>query len=211
MKIFRVAALLFLFANLSGCGNKKAAGELYIRALDAYEQKDFESALAFINQSLKCDKKNKQAIFLKAQTRLFQGQYEKASKLFLDLYKKNSDNKDIQIYLIQSLILSKDYKNAKQEIQDALKKDMGDWRLHHFASVVAAKENDAQRRLECLNQAQKALGLGAQVYLDLAFAWQSLGLEAKAEECRDKCLCLDKNYRNFFSVQGGAQKEEKSE
>ncbi|MBR5964930.1 MAG: tetratricopeptide repeat protein [Treponema sp.] len=199
-----VAALLLSCISLAACADKKSAGILYIKALEAYKQKDFAAAAAFINQSLKCDKKSKQAKFLKAKIYLFEGQYQEACKLFSDLYKSESDNKDIQRYLIQSLIFLEDYKKASEEIQTALKKDAGDWRLYSFAAVVAAKEHKVDQRLENLNMAKAALAPGAQVFFDLAFVWQSLGIDAKAKECRDKCLCLDQNYKAFF-------KEEKND
>ena len=199
-----VAALLLSCLALSACADKKAAGILYIKALDAYKQKDFFTADAFINQSLNCDKKNKQAKFLKAKINLFKGRYKEACELFSDLYKSESDNKDIQRYLIQSLIFLEDYKRADEEIQAALKKDSGDWRLYYFASLAAAKEGKVEERLENLNLAQSAIAPGAQIFFDLAFVWQSLGIDEKAKEWKDKCLCLDANYKNFF-------KEEKNE
>ncbi|MBQ6028385.1 MAG: tetratricopeptide repeat protein [Treponema sp.] len=204
IKLFWVAALLLACASLLSCANKKAAGILYIKALESYRQKDFSTAEAFINQSLKADKKSKQAVYLKAKIHLFQGQYKEALKLFSDLYKSESDNKDIQRYLIQSLIFLEDYESAKKEIQEALKKDKGDWRLYFFAATVAAKEKKADERFESLNLAKSALAPGAQVYFDLAFSWQSLGIDEKAKEYRDKCLCLDSSYQAFF-------KEEKNE
>ncbi len=203
-KLFWVAALLLSCISITACADKKAAGILYIKALDAYKQKNFAQARDFIDQSLNCDKKNKQAVFLKAKINLFQGQYKEALKLFSDLYKSESDNKDIQRYLIQSLIFLEDYKNASLEIQKALQKDKGDWRLYYFASVIAAKENKLDARLETLNLAQSAICEGAPIFFDLAFCWQSLGVLEKAKLYRDKCLCLDANYRDFF-------KEEKNE
>ncbi|MBO7123517.1 MAG: hypothetical protein J6V90_09585 [Treponema sp.] len=199
-----VAALHLSCLALASCADKKAAGILYIKALDAYKQKDFSTAGAFIDQSLNCDKRNKQAKFLKAKINLFEGRYQEACKLFSDLYKSESDNKDIQRYLIQSLIFLEDYKKANEEIHAALKKDSGDWRLYYFSSLVAAKEGKVEERLEKLNLAQAALAPGAQIFFDLAFMWQSLGVEEKAGEWKDKCLCLDRSYKNFF-------KEEKNE
>lgn len=204
IKIFWVAALLTFCALIASCANKEAAGILYIKALDAYSQKDFSAANAFIDQSLNCDKKNKQAKFLKAKINLFEGRLQEALKLFSDLYKSESDNKDIQRYLIQSLIFLGDCKKAKEEIQAALKKDSEDWRLYYFLSLVAAKEGKVEERLEKLNLAQSAIAPGARIYFDLAFMWQSLGVEEKACEWKDKCICLDRSYKNFF-------KEEKDE
>ena len=197
-RLFWVAAPLYLCLAFASCANKKAAGILYIKALEAYNQKEFDDASAFINQCLECDKKNKQAKFLKAKIHLFRGEYDIAQKLFYDLYKSESDNKNIQRYLIQSLIFLEEYQKARQEIQAALKKDNGDWRLYYFASAVAAKERKVEERLENLSLAQSALAPGAQVFFDMAFSWQSLGIEEKAKECMEKCLCLDKNYRDFF-------------
>lgn len=198
IKIIWVAALLLSCLALGACADKKSAGILYIKALDAYKQKDFLTAEAFINQCIKNDKKNKQAKFLKAKIHLFRSQYKEAFELFSDLYKSESDNKDIQRYLIQSLIFLEDYEKAEEEIQEALKKDKGDWRLYYYASIVAAKSNKVDQRLENLNLAKSALAPGAQVFFDLAFSWQSLGIKEKAKECRDKCLCLDEQYRHFF-------------
>lgn len=207
IKIFWVAALLMFCALFGSCADKEAAGVLYIKALESYKQKDFSNAAAFINQSLNCDKKNKQAILLKAKIHLFQGQYKEALKLFSDLYKSESDNKDIQRYLIQSLIFLEDYQRAGLEIQKALLKDKGDWRLYYYASVIAAKENKLDVRLENLDHAQNALREGAQVFFDLSFCWNVLGIEEKAKNYRDKCLCLDLNYADFFVT----KKEDKSE
>ena len=206
-KRFRVAALFLLSLGFASCADKKAAGILYIKAFEAYEQKKFAEADAFINQSVNCDKKNKQAKILKAKIHLFQGQYKEAAKLFSDLYNSESDNKDFQRYLIQSLIFLEDYKRASQEIQKALGKDKGDWRLYYFASVIAAKENKVEDRFEALNLAQRALCEGADVFFDLAFCWESLGVIEKAKLYQEKCLCLNKSYANFF-IQN---KEEKSE
>ena len=99
IKRFLVAVLLLSCALLASCADKKAAGILYIKAAESYRQKDFANADAFINQSLNCDKTNKQAVLLKAKIHLFQGQYKEASKLFYDLYKSESDNKNLQRYL----------------------------------------------------------------------------------------------------------------
>ncbi len=207
IKRFLVAVLLLSCAFLASCADKKAAGILYIKAAEAYRQKDFANADAFINQSLNCDKTNKQAVLLKAKIHLFQGQYKEASKLFYDLYKSESDNKNLQRYLIQSLIFLEDYQKANAEIQKALIKDRCDWRLYYYASVIAAKESKVDARLENLVLAHNALCEGAQVFFDLAFCWDILGIEEKAKDFRDKCICLDSSYTDFFTL----RKEEKSE
>lgn len=193
-----VAVLLLACAVFAGCADKKAAGTLYIKALECYEQKDFKSADAFINQSLKLDKQNQQAKFLYAKTNFFQGRYDKAAEILLDLKKNNSDNKDIQRYLIKSLILNQQLQSADKEIQAALKSDKGDWRLYQLAAAAAAKQNDTERRLQSLNAAAKALNGSAQIYFDLALVWRSLGVDSKAGEYKEKCLALDKGYSELF-------------
>ena len=193
-----VAALLLTCALFAGCADKEAAGTLYIRALERYEQKDLKSAGAFINQCLECDKKNERAKFLKAKILFFQGQCDKASEILLDLKKNNSDNKDIQLYLIKSLILDGQLEQARAQIQGALKNDAGDWRLHRLSSIVAAKEDDTAARLQALNQASRALEGSAQVYFELASVWESLGIQGKAAELREKSLALDKGLADLF-------------
>ena len=193
-------AAAFLLSSLvfSACADKEAAGILYIKALESYKQKDFLTAADFIERSVACDKKNRQAQFLMAKIFLFSGKYSEAKKAFCELRKKEPDNKDVQHFLIQSLIFLEDYENAKKEIEEAVKKDAGDWRLYYLASAVAAKEGKVEEHLENLNLAQSAIAPGAQIFFDLAFLWQSLGIDSKAEEWKDKCLCLDRSYEIFF-------------
>ena len=197
-KFFWVAATLLFCAVFAGCSDRKAAKTLYIKALECYEQKDFKSAGAFISQSLKFDKQNQQAKFLYAKTFFFQGQYDKAQEILLDLKKQNQDNKDIQLYLIKSLILDQKLDLALGQIKSAQKNDRGDWRLYQLAALVAAKQNDTEARLKNLGAACEALDGFAQVYFDLAFVWRSLGIESKAMEFEEKCLALDKSYSELF-------------
>lgn len=187
-----VAALLLFCALFAGCADKEAAGTLYIKALEKYEQKDLKSAGAFINQCLERDKKNERAKFLKAKIHFFQGQYRASAEILLDLKKNNSDNKDIQLYLIKSLILDGQVEQARGQIQTAQKNDMGDWRLYRLASIVAAKQNDTAARLEALDAARRSLEGSAQVYYELAAIWESLGIQGKAAELKEKSLALDK-------------------
>lgn len=188
-------------ALFAGCADKRAAGTLYIKALEHYEQKELEKADAFIDQSLRFDKKNEQAKFLKAKISFFQGRHKEAAEKFLDLQKSKLDLKDIQTYLIRSLILDGQYDKARKEIDGALKKDRGDWRLHQLASVLAAKEGNVEARLKALNSAQEALAAGSQIYFELATLWRALGVEGKAEECKRKCLALDKSYLDYFDLE----------
>lgn len=197
-KIIGVAALLLSCAIFAACADKKAAETLYIKALESYERKDLNQAGAFINKSLECDQKNEQAKFLKAKINFFQGQPAAAAEILLDLQQKNSDQKDIQLYLIKSLLLDGQTELAQKEIQRALEKDRGDWRLYHLAAVAAAKTDDAERRLEALSGAQRALDGAAQIYFDLSLLWLSLGIESKAQEFKEKCLALDKSYLELY-------------
>lgn len=187
-----------LGALFSGCADKKAAGMLYIKALEYYEKKDLKNASAFIDKSLELDKKNKQAKFLKAKIHFFQGQNQEAQEILFDLNKSNNDNKDIQNFLIKSLILDKQYKKAREEIQRGLKKDALDWRLHHLAAIVAAKEGKQEERMQALLKANETLKASAQVYFDLSFLWLSLGVKGKAQEFKDKCLAVDKAMSSYF-------------
>lgn len=193
-----VAALLLSCAAFAACADKKAAENLYIKALENYEKKDLKSASAFIDQSLRHDKKNEQAKFLKAKILIFQGLLDEAQEKLFDLKKSNLENKDIQIVLIQSLLLNEQKQTAKKEIENALKNDRGDWRLYQLAAIAAAKENDVQARLKALLEAQKALEGSAQIYYDLSMLWKDLGVDGKAKELKEMCLCLDKDYSSLF-------------
>lgn len=197
-KTFWVAALLLACAVFAGCADKKAAENLYIKALERYEQKDLKSADAFIHQCLECDKKNERAKFLKAKINFFQGRYGAAAEILLDLTKTNSDHKDIQLYLINSLILQKRYDLAREQIEAARKNDRGDWRLCRLMAIVAAKTDDTEACLGALNEALLALEGSSEIYYDLSKLWQSLGVKSKAEEFKQKCLVLDKDKENFF-------------
>ena len=106
------------------------------------------------------------------------------------------DNKLLQERYIKYLNLHIEL--AQKEIQRALEKDRGDWRLYHLASVAAAKTDDAERRLEALSGAQRALDGAAQIYFDLSLLWLSLGIESKAQEFKEKCLALDKSYLELY-------------
>lgn len=193
-----VAALFLPCALFAGCADKKAAETLYIKALERYEQKDFKTSGAFINQSLKIDKKNERAKFLNAKINFFQGRYDKAKEILLDLKKSNNDNKDIERYLIRSLILLEDYDQAREQIEAALKNDRGDWRLWQLDALVAAKEQDTERRLRALNSALESLKGSALVYFDLALVWDALGAASKAQEFKEKALALDKDLEELF-------------
>ena len=171
---------------------------MYIKALELYEQKDLNGAGAFINRCVECDNKNERAKFLEAKIQFFQGRRDKAAKILFDLKKTNSDNKDIELYLIKSLILDGQLEQAREEIQGALKNDMGDWRLHRLAAIVAAKQEDTEARLQALNAARKSLEGSAQIYFELASIWESLGVQGKAAELREKFLALDKSLEDFF-------------
>ncbi|MBQ7618625.1 MAG: tetratricopeptide repeat protein [Treponema sp.] len=192
-------------ALFAGCADKGAARTLYIKALERYGQKDFEKADAFIDQSLKLDKKNDQAKFLKAKIYFFQGRYKEAQEKLLDLQKSNSDLKDIQTYLIRCLILDGQKDLARKTIDGAIKKDKGDWRLHQLSAVLAAKEENFESRLEALNNAQEALQGAAQVYYDLSTIWRSLGVQGKAAECKERCLALDKSYSERFTLEENSE------
>ena len=193
-----VAALFLPCALFAGCADKKAAETLYIKALERYEQKDFKASSAFINQSLKIDKKNERAKFLNAKINFFQGRYGDAKEILLDLKKSNNDNKDIERYLIRSLILLEDYDQAREQIEAALKNDRGDWRLWQLDALVAAKEQDTERRLRALNSALESLKGSALVYFDLALVWDALGAASKAQEFKEKALALDKDLEELF-------------
>ena len=196
-------------AVFAGCADKGAARTLYIKALERYEQKDFEKADAFIDQSLKLDKKNDQAKFLKAKIYFFQGRHKEAQEKLLDLQKNNSDLYDIQSYLIRCLILDGQKDLAREKIDGAIKKDRGDWRLYQLSAVLAAKEENLESRLEALNLAQEALRGAAQVYFDLSTLWRSLGVEGKAKEYKEKCLALDKSYSERFNLEEKSEKHYK--
>ena len=193
-----VAALFLPCALFAGCADKKAAETLYVKALERYDKKDLNAALAFIEQSAKCDKNDERAKFLKAKIHFFQGRYEAAAEILLDLKKAKSDQKDIQLYLIKSLILDKKTERASEEIKSALQNDRGDWRLYRLASIVAAKEGNAEERMSALNQAARALEGSSEIYFYLANLWESLGVHSKAEEFKEKCLALDKGMAELF-------------
>lgn len=175
-----------LCACFAGCADRKAAGNLYIKALEYYDKKDFDNSSVFINQCLKCDKSFYQAQFLKAKINFFQSRYDEAEEILYDLARKYSENYDIQTYLIQCLIFNGKYDKATQKIEDLLRQNRGDWRLYYYASLVAAKKGEIELRMQMLGAAEKALGSSAKVYSDLAFLWECLGVAQKSQEYGEK-------------------------
>ncbi|MDE7291321.1 MAG: tetratricopeptide repeat protein [Treponemataceae bacterium] len=159
---------------------------MYIKALECYDKKDFDSSSVFINQCLKCDKNFYQAQFLKAKIYFFQSRYDEAEEIFYDLAKKYKESYDIQTYLIQCLIFNGKYDKATRKIEDLLRQNRGDWRLYYYASLVAAKKGELERRMQMLDAAEKALGSSAKVYSDLAFVWECLGVAQKSQEYGEK-------------------------
>lgn len=197
-RLKRVAAIFLICASFAGCADRKAAGKLYIKALEYYDKKDFEKAGAFINQSLKADKDFFQARFLKAKIYFFQGLYDEAAEVLYDLSKHNSENNEIKTYLIQSLIFSGKHERANRELDAALRNDKGDWRLYYYKSVLASKENNFEQRIVYLNAANEALKSGALVFFDLAFVWECLEVSEKARENAQKCMMLDSAFSELF-------------
>ena len=185
-RLFLVAAALLFCAYFAGCADKKAAGNLYIKALECYDKKDFDNSSVFINQCLKCDKNFYQAQFLKAKINFFQSRYDAAEESLYTLAKKYKENYDIQTYLIQCLIFNGKYDKATRKIEDLLRQNRGDWRLYYYASLVAAKKGELERRMQMLNAAENALALSARVYSDLAFVWETLGVAQKSQEYGEK-------------------------
>jgi tetratricopeptide (TPR) repeat protein len=184
------AILLLCAAVFSGCGGerrpKAEAERAYIAATDAYGAEKYEEALTLVKQALSRDRKFYQAEFLKGKILFFAGGEGEADTIFAPLVSRYPEYTEARIWHIRCLILGGDFEKGRSLIERELSFNSSDWRIYYLYSLLAQKTGDYEKRLSMNRHAETALTDSAKVYMDMALAWQALGLEERAGDYLEK-------------------------
>lgn len=184
--------MLCMFSfTFSGCGAHKAEAEkAYIAAVDAYGAEKYEEALVFIRQALVRDRKFYQAEFLEGRILFFTGNEAEAKKTFARLVTRHPEYIEARIWYIRTLILNGEYEKAEGLIEGELSFNTSDWRIYYLYALLAQKQKDYEKRLSMGRHAETALRDSAKVYMDMAAAWQALGLEERVKNYLEKASLI---------------------
>ncbi|GHV54707.1 hypothetical protein AGMMS49579_15840 [Spirochaetia bacterium] len=188
--IFMLCICLSVLSGCGGCGASAEAEQAYITAVDAYGAEKYAEALAAARQALSRDRKFYQAEFLEGRILFFTGNEEEARKIFARLVSRHPEYTEANIWYIRTLILNGEYEKAQGLIERELSFNSSDWRIYYLCSLLAQKTGDYEKRLSMGRHAETVLTDSAKVYMDMAAAWQALGLEERADNCLEKARMI---------------------
>ncbi|MDR0449693.1 MAG: tetratricopeptide repeat protein [Treponema sp.] len=167
---------------LFSCDSRKSgeAERAYLAAAEAYGGENYREALAQARRALKADRGFYQAEFLLGKALYFAGEEAEALAVFSRLAKRRPEYTEARLWRIRCLVLGGRYGEAESLLDRELSFNFSDWRPLYLYALLARKTGDYEKRLSMGRQAETALSDSAKLYLDLALAWQALGLNDRA-------------------------------
>lgn len=193
VKLFLIFICMF---QLSSCKRNitHENEKIYVNAVEAYAEQQYEKSLDFTNEVLAHDKNFYQASLLKAKILFFTENSKESIHILKKLIKKYPSYTEARIWYIRCLILEEMYEDAKKEIETELSFNQSDWRVYYLYALLAKKNDDYVQNLAMNRQAELVLTDSAKVYLELAQTWHLLGLKERAAEYFQKAqVILDSN------------------
>lgn len=210
MKIFPAKSLTFLVAllvsiilqaNLALAADSKESSEYYEKALDAFNQQDFESSYIFLKNSLQSDEDNLPAKILMGRVLMVSGYLEEAETEFLEALTVGADPNLVADPLGKTwLFLGKNEEIINKKFRGLEKENAVDWQIIKATANLNLKNIDAARKqyLEALNvQPSNTRVLNALAALEL----QELAFSA-AQRFLTRSFAQDSENANTWRIQG---------
>ena len=181
------AVCVFVFIS---CTDKESATRLYVQAVNAYVEENFENSKALAKRCLESDSSFFQANFLLGKIAYFEGDYKAAERIMQKLCKKIPEFTEARIWYIRILIALEKYDEAEVRLKEEETINSSDWRIYYQYALLAGKRDRTDERLSMCRKAEALLDDGAKVYVEMADMWIKMGLRSNAIECLDKALVV---------------------
>jgi tetratricopeptide (TPR) repeat protein len=179
-------ALGVMLVSCDGRVRRTEAERLYIAAIDAYTEQQYADSLELVRRAIKLDRNFYQASFLEGRNLFFLDKLDEAEKIFSRLVSRYPAYTEARIWYIRCLILTNDFKTAKELLDKELSFNQTDWRIYSLYSLLAQQTNNFEERIAMNRRAENTLIGSARVYLDMAIIWHTLGLRDRAQTYIEK-------------------------